>query len=70
VKGEGRLLDGVIFIIAAAGLFYAARASEMFYKEWHIFLTIPAVLVIISGILWMIYSIIRKREMITDGESE
>lgn len=62
-RGEGRLLDAVIFILAAAGLFYAARSSEIFYKEWYIFLTIPAALVIISGILWLIYSIIRKRRL-------
>ncbi len=60
-KGEAGLLDAVIFILAAAGLFFAARASEMFYKEWYIFLTVPAVLVIISGILWVIYSIIRRK---------
>lgn len=65
------LPDGVFFVVAATGLLFAARLSDMFYEEWYISVTIPAGLVLISFALWVVYSIISRKTVTgTDERSE
>ncbi|MCP4228892.1 MAG: hypothetical protein GY771_01920, partial [bacterium] len=61
VKSDGSFWDSVIFAFALLAVFFAVRASDMFYSPRYVFIAIPVVLLIISFALWVSYSIIRKR---------